>query len=160
MRLVLTDQVAELLRHCTHGLRSWHRLAVRGKKRGLQAHAALTKELLSHGTGEELCERRGHGIADLPLHRLQAAADLVAVGHRLQPAELAPGKAPILPVEGPDRGSGLRLNRPRRLRLGELQKEAPVATAPAEEPQASASLGAQIAVSGVPLPEASACQGR
>jgi hypothetical protein len=73
---------------------------------------AQSKELRPDRAGQNLGEKRGHAIADLPLNRNARSDDLDIVGEGLQAAEFSHAKSPILPMEGSDRRPRLGLNRP------------------------------------------------
>src|SRR4051812_45835528 len=100
----------------------------------------MLEDLPANLKPKHLSQCARHGIAELPLHGSDAADDLEGVGERLDAAHLSHGKPAVAPVERAYRAARLRLDRPRRTRLCELEQEAPVPAAPAEDRQAAASL--------------------
>src|SRR5688572_19441120 len=139
MRRMVAGQVAIFERHRLDGLGIWHRKSWSRDEARFEAEP-IVQELVTHRPREHLRQGRWHGIAELPLRRREVAQHRVAIRHGLEATELTYRQPPALPVERADRGPWLGLDRPGGQRLGELQKEAPIAPPPPEQRKAAAAL--------------------
>jgi hypothetical protein len=119
----------------------WHRFSARRYLDGPSVRRHQTQrpihwgveQLLPDRSRQNLPDKRRNGVAEHPLHFGTSRVEAETIWERLEPAHLGERQSPVVPMEGADRCPRLRLDRPRRQALCELEEKTPVAGSPTEQ---------------------------